>query len=393
MGLYEMLEFILSMFVHIFSPMQILAFGLLFLMWECRKFWYSRKRLRELSSQLKGPTCIPILGNALLIFNNRKRLFSTIISLIDCYGSTCRLWIGPKLYVIITDPQDIGTILSNPEILSRDSYINKTAKRLMGLGLITTSGECWKYHRKMITPAFHYDVLQEFVADFVHHADRLNNALDQVADGSTFDIFPYIATSVLNSVCDTIMGTSSSNQFSNQEYTQHLERAVILSHEMFAKPWLMMKWVHEFTQLNKDIEATLRVIHGFTDDLIKARMDRSRKKSVSSTADEDKRRQVLLDNLISAMEASNGRKFTAKELRDEMNTMLVAGNETTATSVCFVLLLLGMYPRVQEKLTTELLSVFGDDPDRPATAADLRRMHYLDAIIKVIIIIIVIIVK
>ncbi|XP_047002779.1 probable cytochrome P450 4e1 [Schistocerca americana] len=210
---------------------------------------YTSGRLRQLAARIPGPEPWPLVGNAPLFCRNPQRAFQTVLALIEQYGPTIRIWIGSKLYIVVTDPQDIACVLGNSSMISRDSYINRLASNLMGQSLITASGELWKAHRKIVAPAFSSNVLQ-----------------------------------------------------------------------------------------------------------------------------------VVLDYLLAATES--GGRLSETELQDEVNTLLSAGYETTATTICFALLLLGMYPRVQDNLVAELDAVFGDDPQRTPTAADLRRLHYLDAVIK-----------
>ncbi|XP_049940799.1 cytochrome P450 4g15-like, partial [Schistocerca serialis cubense] len=219
------------------------------LFWPLWRWWWGRQRLRQLAARIPGPEPWPLVGNAPLFCRNPQRAFQTVLALIEQYGPTIRIWIGSKLYIVVTDPQDIACVLGNSSVISRDSYINRLASNLMGQSLITASGELWKAHRKIVAPAFSSNVLQ-----------------------------------------------------------------------------------------------------------------------------------VVLDYLLAATES--GGRLSETELQDEVNTLLSAGYETTATTICFALLLLGMYPRVQDNLVAELDAVFGDDPQRTPTAADLRRLHYLDAVIK-----------
>jgi cytochrome P450 family 4 len=45
--------------------------------------------------------------------------------------------------------------------------------------------------------------------------------------------------------------------------------------------------------------------------------------------------------------------WTNVELREEVDTMTVAGNDTTAQSISFVLVILACLPNIQEKVVNE----------------------------------------
>lgn len=65
--------------------------------------------------------------------------------------------------------------------------------------------EIWKKSRKMLTPSFHFSILENFIETFNSNADILKEILSEKADAETFDVFPYAAMSAL----DIISGDKS----------------------------------------------------------------------------------------------------------------------------------------------------------------------------------------
>lgn len=88
--------------------------------------------------------------------------------------------------------------------------------------------------------------------------------------------------------------------------------------------------------------------------------------------------QVLIDQLLELYFTG---KLDDKIIRDQIETIVIAGNETTALSLSYIILLLAMYPDVQEKVYDELRSVF-ENQDDEMNYEYIQRLPYLDRVIK-----------
>jgi cytochrome P450 len=74
-----------------------------------------------------------------------------------------------------------------------------------------------------------------------------------------------------------------------------------------------------------------------------------------------------------------GNPLTEQELFDEMFTLLMAGNETTATSLAWVFYHVLRHPDVHDTIRAELRGVAGSASLEPE---HIGKLHYLDAVIK-----------
>ncbi len=59
-------------------------------------------------------------------------------------------------------------------------------------------------HSKIITPAFHFKILEEFCLIFDSHSDALLNNLKKHENGDVFDVTNYISLMALDVVCGKI---------------------------------------------------------------------------------------------------------------------------------------------------------------------------------------------
>jgi cytochrome P450 family 4 len=63
------------------------------------------------------------------------------------------------------------------------------------------SGGKWHAHRKLITPTFHFQILDIFVEVFVEKSSILMKKLLSKAGGKGFDIYPFITRCALDIIC------------------------------------------------------------------------------------------------------------------------------------------------------------------------------------------------
>lgn len=82
-----------------------------------------------------------------------------------------------------------------------------------------------------------------------------------------------------------------------------------------------------------------------------------------------------MDLLIEA--GQNGVVLTEQEIKEQVDTIMFEGHDTTAAGSSFFLSMMGCHPDVQEKVIEELDQIFGDS-DRPVTFQDTLEMKYLE---------------
>lgn len=89
----------------------------------------------------------------------------------------------------------------------------------------------------------------------------------------------------------------------------------------------------------------------------------------------------MLDTLLAA-EAKQ--QIDEEGIREEVDTFMFEGHDTTSAALIFTLLLVALHPEVQERLYEEILHItLGKvDPDRELCQADYNEMKYMDLVLK-----------
>lgn len=93
-----------------------------------------------------------------------------------------------------------------------------------------------------------------------------------------------------------------------------------------------------------------------------------------------KKKVPLLDILLQS--TINGQPLTNADIREEVDTFMFEGHDTTTSGICYILYLLSRHPDVQKKLFQEIRGVIGDDKEIPMTYKDLQELKYMECVIK-----------
>ncbi|XP_047002867.1 cytochrome P450 4C1-like [Schistocerca americana] len=332
--------------------------------------WATRRR-----TSIPGPPTLPLLGNA-LSFYKMPVLVGRLTELHSRYGDIFRLYLGPKLLIVLTQPEDVQKVqvTSKPQV--RDPHAAQFLRTFMGEGLLCVNGDKWKRHRKKIEPAFHTEELEKFVGKFNHIAYLLGERLAE-RKGEEVDLYHPLVLSTVRAVFATIYDIDLESIFPDRrgqdEVVDLLTDFGKAISEMMYHPWKMINVMRWMT-------AEGRVLTRFNN-VCRYMIDNGfllANKKLSGLKGNER-------SLLACLKENNSKAlFTDKEIHDEARTLAISGVETTSCSMGYMLCLLGLYPEWQDLAQRELDEHFGTGGDylRPVTTADLSQLKVIDAIIK-----------
>ncbi|XP_043500852.1 cytochrome P450 4V2-like, partial [Polistes fuscatus] len=77
-------------------------------------------------------------------------------------------------------------------------------------------------------------------------------------------------------------------------------------------------------------------------------------------------------------------EYSEADIRDEINTLIIAGSDTVATALTFLFLMMATFPDIQNQVYEELYDMYGssDPKDVPITIEDTKKLKYLERVIK-----------
>lgn len=134
-------------------------------------------------------------------------------------GNVVNWGIGNECSVFITNPKDVENLLSNKSV--EKSMIYRFISPWLGTGLVTVSGPKWAEHRKLLTPAFHFKILEEFVNIFNENDKKMIDILKTKTNLPEFNFYDLITSVTLDNISETSMGIKlNAMDGENKEYTQ-----------------------------------------------------------------------------------------------------------------------------------------------------------------------------
>jgi len=259
-------------------------------------------------------------------------------------------------------------------------------------GLLTSTGAKWKDRRRLLTPAFHKHVLEDYLETMNEKADiMIKNIKTKIKTNKSIEIQKFITFCVLDIIVETAMGASSNLQSAGEnDYLNAIYSVMAIIQVRQKSVWLWPDIVFKMTQAGQQFEKDLKILHDFTRDVIQQRWtDYKKKKAELGEAFESeyfgeskssrKHRLSFLDTLLLAMDKDQS--IDMEGCCEEVDTFMFEGHDTTSAAMTWTIQEIGNNQEVLKKCLAEIDEVFGDS-DRPASIDDLNRLEYLDACIK-----------
>lgn len=104
--------------------------------------------------------------------------------------------LGHKTFVFVYNAPDVEVILSSSDHLEKSSEYN-TFHPWLGDGLLTSKGQKWSSHRRIIAPTFHMNVLKSYVPTFYKHGMKIVGKMSKIR-GKEFDVHEYMSEVTVN---------------------------------------------------------------------------------------------------------------------------------------------------------------------------------------------------
>ncbi|KAM4711419.1 cytochrome P450 4F3 [Anableps anableps] len=374
----------LSLLLQLAGTGLLAAVGVWTMRLLARHAWYTHR----LSRFNKPQTHSWLIGHLGQMQSTEEGL-QQVDALVQTYKHSCSWFFGPFYHLVrVFHPDYVKPLLmASANITVKDELVYGHLRPWLGHSLLISNGEEWSRKRRMLTPAFHFDILKNYILTFNSSTNTMHNKWHRlVAEGTTnVEMFDHVTLMTLDSLLKCAFSYQSNCQESTSEYVSaivELSDLVIDRRLRILHHW---DWIYWKTQQGKRFKQALSVVHRFTRDVVQKRralIDQQRETETLTSPNTAPQRKKDFVDIILLSKDEDGQGLTNEEIQAEANTFMFAGHDTTASAICWTLYNLARHPHYQEKCRQEVMELMQGRDEHEIEWEDLSNLPFTTMCIK-----------
>lgn len=286
------------------------------------------------------------------------RVFHTGLEVLrDAGGPVTKLKIGPERLtqpvVVVTSPRGARDVLGRGGEHVDKTRVHHEMRNLMGANLFDLTYERWLPRRRALQPVFTKQHVRTFGG---HMAQAARTVAESWPDASLIDLDAECRRLTLRALGRSVLGIDL------DEHTDAIAEPLRVALEYIAdravKPVPAPKWLP--TPARRRARAASKRLKRLADQIL------------SGCRADPTRDAPLVRALIAAKDPSTGKALSDNEIRDELVVFLLAGHDTTATTLSYALWALGSHTDMQARARAEVNRI----GDRELTPDDVPALTY-----------------
>ncbi|KAM5232717.1 cytochrome P450 4F2 isoform 1-T1 [Hipposideros larvatus] len=272
-----------------------------------------------------------------------------------------------------------------PHLHQTCALCSRFLKPWLGDGLVLSAGDKWSSHRRMLTPAFHFNILKPYLKIFNNSVNIMHAKWQRLAsEGSArLDMFEHISLMTLDSLQKCVFSFDSNCQEKPSEYIAAILELSSLVAKRINQIFLHVDFLYHLTPDGQRFRRACRLVHDFTDAVIQ-----ERRRTLSDQGVDDflkaKAKTKTLDfiDVLLMSKDEDGKELSDEDIRAEADTFMFAGHDTTASGLSWVLYNLAKHPEYQERCRQEVQELLRDREPPEIEWDDLAQLPFLTMCIK-----------
>ncbi|XP_048734105.1 cytochrome P450 4F2-like isoform X2 [Ostrea edulis] len=335
----------------------------------------------KLMRQVPGPENTHWLyGNLHLLTNKHAEQLKLGNELTAKFPRMYKFWIGPfNATIVLNHPETIKQVLKYADPKSKGfGGAYRHVYPWLGEGLLLADGQRWSRARRLLTPAFHFNILKPYITIYNKATDQLLQKFERYAEeGKSFDLLQEMSLCTLDILLQCIFSMETDCQQRESDYV----KSVLKLGEIWSKRnrslWLFPDVIFYNTRWGREFKEHCAKVHKMAESIIKERQNEI------DQLDGMSERPYLdfLDLLLQAKD-EDGNKLTESEIRNEVDTFLFEGHDTTASSTSWLLHLLAQHQNHQQRVQQELDTIWHSKSTEYVQWNDLPNFEYLTMCLK-----------
>jgi cytochrome P450 len=249
-------------------------------------------------------------------------------------------------------------LVKNHQNFIKHRFFWRHVEAIFGQGLLTSEGKFWHQQRRLAAPAFAASRVNRYGDTMVQHTERM---LQQWQPGQVLNVHQEAMALTLQIAAKTLFDAETRQDVA--EVSRAIDEVMEQISVRFRRPF----WIPDALPL----PGNLRYRRGVR------RMDQLVARIIAERQNKLDDRGDLLSQLMLARNEA-GEAMSARQIRDEVITMLLAGHETTALTLSWTWYLLGLHPAVDVQLAEEVHTVLRG---RSPTVDDVPRLRFTEQVV------------
>uniref|UniRef100_A0A8C9V6N2 aromatase n=1 Tax=Scleropages formosus TaxID=113540 RepID=A0A8C9V6N2_SCLFO len=341
------------------------------------KYSSNIRRLRCFAQPPKRNWLLGHLG----IMRNTEEGLQSVDELVKTYKHSCAWFLGPFYTLIrLFHPDYIKPLLLASGVLI------KTAACVSGQGLLLSNGEHWSRHRRLLTPAFHFDILKNYVTIFNKSTDIMHEKWCRLVEEgqNCLDMFEQISLMTLHSLLKCTFSYDSNCQEHPSEYIAaiyELSTLVVQREHRMLYHW---DWLYWRTDEGRRFRRACAMVHRFTANIVQKRraaLNQQQEPEQQSRSSKAKKVTDFIDVLLLSRD-EDGNGLTDEEIKAEADTFMFEGHDTTASGISWILYNLALHPDHQDRCRAEVDALLQGRDSEEIEWNDLSNLPYTTMCIK-----------
>jgi cytochrome P450 len=275
----------------------------------------------------------------------------------DAGGSVTRLELAPKWLmppiVIATSPRGGHDILGRSDAFVEKTIVHHELRNLLGANLFDMTHQPWLPRRRALQPVFTKKHVRTFGG---HMAQAAEMVATRWSDGADVDLDAECRQLTLRALGRSVLGVDLDER--TDSIAEPMRVALEYVADRALRPVRAPRWLP--IPARRRARAAAATLRGLAYDILHA------------CREDPAREAPLVQALIGATDPVTGAALSDEEIRDELIVFMLAGHDTTSTTLSYALWALGHHLDLQDKVRAEVVGI----GDRELAPTDLSRLGY-----------------
>jgi cytochrome P450 len=319
---------------------------------------------------LPAPKGLPWLGQALQI--ERERLHQQLEGWLQTLGDPFRLTLAGRQFMVTGDHATITAAMRDrPDTFGRSQRLVDVSAEFGFPGLFSVNGDTWRRHRKLVMAALDPTHVRDYMPQMALVASRLVGRWQAAArQQQVLDLQPELMRFTVDVIAGLAFGTDINTvQQDGVVIQQHLDQLLPALFERVLSPAPRLPWrTRRQREMAAHIEAVRQAVDGFLAD--------ARQRLAANPALRERPSNLIEAMIVARDDPASG--LSDEDVAGNMMTMLLAGEDTTANTLAWMLDLMWRHPETLERARAEVDAVVGAG-GWPTQIEQLARLDYLEA--------------